>query len=285
MSIGILISVHDGIVLASDSASTLTVMTPQGGQGVVTVYNNANKIFNLHKRKPIGCVAFGSGSIGNASISTLLKDFRAKLKKETDPQSRPFDIENYTVQQVAEALTAFLQAECDRVNPPKPTLGILLGGYSKGPSLGSLGEGWAITIKDGKVAAPTPLRHPQEVGISWGGEAEAVARLVHGFSPSLPEILGKAMKTDQSQALPQLMTLLRARLTAPIVFPPMPIQDAIDLAEFLVHASIVYSRFTPGAPTVGGPIEIAAITKHEGFRWIKRKHYYDVQLNREQPND
>jgi len=28
MSIGILIQVHDGIVLASDSASTLMVMTP-----------------------------------------------------------------------------------------------------------------------------------------------------------------------------------------------------------------------------------------------------------------
>jgi hypothetical protein len=68
---------------------------------------------------------------------------------------------------------------------------------------------------------------------------------------------------------------------APIVFPPMPIQDAIDLAEFLVHASIMYSRFSPGAPVVGGPIEIAAITKHEGFKWIKRKYYYDRKLNPE----
>lgn len=61
----------------------------------------------------------------------------------------------------------------------------------------------------------------------------------------------------------------------------MPIQDAIDLAEFLVHAAIMYSRFSPGAQIVGGPIEIAAITKHEGFKWIRRKHYYDQRLNRE----
>ena len=27
------------------------------------------------------------------------------------------------------------------------------------------------------------------------------------------------------------------------------------------------------------PIEIAAITKHEGFKWIMRKHYFDVRLN------
>ena len=59
----------------------------------------------------------------------------------------------------------------------------------------------------------------------------------------------------------------------------MPIQDAIDLAEFLVDLTIKYVRFSAGAQTVGGPIEIAAITKHEKFKWIHRKHYYDADLN------
>ena len=62
--------------------------------------------------------------------------------------------------------------------------------------------------------------------------------------------------------------------------PPMPIQDAIDLAEFLVDLTTRYVRFKPGLPTVGGPIEIAAITKHEGFKWIQRKHYFSTKLNR-----
>ena len=30
---------------------------------------------------------------------------------------------------------------------------------------------------------------------------------------------------------------------------------------------------------IRGPIEVAAVTKHEGFKWVKRKHYYDVTLN------
>lgn len=79
----------------------------------------------------------------------------------------------------------------------------------------------------------------------------------------------------------QLSPILSVKLQAPLVFAPMPIQDAIDLARFLVHASIMYSRFLPGAQIVGGPIEVAAITKHEGFKWISRKHYYDASLNRE----
>jgi len=78
-----------------------------------------------------------------------------------------------------------------------------------------------------------------------------------------------------------LAPVLAARLQAPMVFAPMPIQDAIDLARFFVHTAIMFSRFIPGPNVVGGPIEIAAITKHESFKWISRKHYYDKPLNKE----
>src|SRR5258708_37235979 len=90
MSIAVVISVHDGVVLAADSASTLLAAGIPGvgpesagpDQIAVNVYNNANKIANLYKGEPIGCVAYGSGSIGLASISTLLKDFRNLLMHE-----------------------------------------------------------------------------------------------------------------------------------------------------------------------------------------------------------
>jgi hypothetical protein len=87
------------------------------------------------------------------------------------------------------------------------------------------------------------------------------------------------LKPDQ--LADEVMKVLAPQLQASVIFAPMPIQDAIDLAEFLVHTAIQFSRFLPGAQVVGGPIEIAAITKHEGFKWIKRKHYYGVELNRE----
>lgn len=77
------------------------------------------------------------------------------------------------------------------------------------------------------------------------------------------------------------MGVIKRALSMHLVAPPMPIQDAIDLAEFLVDLTINFSRFTPGAPTVGGPIEVAAITKHEGFKWIRRKYWYSREINPE----
>ena len=62
--------------------------------------------------------------------------------------------------------------------------------------------------------------------------------------------------------------------------PAMPIQDAIDLAHFLVETTIGFVRLAVFLPkSVGGAVEIAAITKHEGFRWVQRKSFYPAGLN------
>ncbi len=288
MSIGILISVHDGIVLAADSASTLTLLkagpipNQQASPVAINVYNNANKIANLYKGKPIGCVAYGSGSIGSASISTLLKDFRERL---TDGMEPGFNVTDYTMEGVSRRLTDFLMGHVDGLGPndPKPTLGIMAAGYSAGKSLG---EGWLLAIENGVAREPQLLRPEGDVGITWGGEGESTARLVLGFSQRLPQVLGQVIQPSPAPAdLQKLCDHLRNALQAPLVFAPMPIQDAIDLAEWLVHSASMFSRFMPGAPSVGGPIESAAITKHEGFKWIRRKHYYDRDFNPEMRNE
>jgi hypothetical protein len=287
MSIAIIIGVHDGVVLAADSASTLTFASAPGvviqpGQQVVgNVYDNANKIFNLVKGQPIGCITFGSGNIGNASIGTLIKDLRKKL---TDtPREMNFDVEHYTMQGVSQILAKFLGDQCDELDQPtklNTNMGFLLGGYSKP---GDLGESWSVEIQKGVPQPPKKLRADHEVGLSWGGMTEVIQRIIVGFSPQMFPILAAVSQPPQNPAVlaSQLGPVLTAQLQAPLVFAPMPIQDVIDLARFLVHAAIMFSRFSPGPNMVGGPIEIAAITKHENFKWISRKHYYDQPLNKE----
>jgi hypothetical protein len=288
MSIAVLIGVHDGVVLAADSASTLTfptppgVVLPPGQQGVVgNVYDNANKIFNLVKGEPIGCITFGSGNIGNASIGTLIKDLRKKLAET--PDDLAFDAAGYSMEGVARILAKFLGNECEKLEQPakiNTNLGILLGGYSK---QGDLGESWSVEIQKGVPQQPKKLRPDHEVGLSWGGATEVLQRMVMGFSPQIFPALAAVMQPQQNPAVlaSQLGPVLAAQLQAPLVFAPMPIQDVIDLARFFVHSAIMYSRFLPGPNIVGGPIEVAAITKHENFKWISRKHYYDQSLNRE----
>ncbi len=80
MTVAISIKVHDGLVLASDSAATIFDSDDNGGLTPVNVYNNANKVFNLHRGLGIGGMVWGAGSIGHASIATLAKDLRVRLE-------------------------------------------------------------------------------------------------------------------------------------------------------------------------------------------------------------
>ncbi len=59
----------------------------------------------------------------------------------------------------------------------------------------------------------------------------------------------------------------------------MPKVELIELAEALISITAIERKATTDQGTVGGPIDVAFISKHEGFVWIKRKHYFDPHLN------
>lgn len=58
------------------------------------------------------------------------------------------------------------------------------------------------------------------------------------------------------------------------------IADMTNLAESFVSLTSLVRRMTPKEETVGGPVDVAVITKGDGFIWIKRKHYFDPNLNK-----
>lgn len=280
MTIAISLKVNDGVVLAADSASTLFAQTAGGQQAVMNVYNNANKVFNLRKGLPLGAITWGSGSIGNNSISTLVKDLRRRFSGE-DKNHREWrlDPESYQVRDVAMKLRQFIfeerYPEAFKDWPTKPPLGFVVAGYSAGEGMA---EEYMVQAVNGECPGPAPMRGKDESGMSWNGETEAISRLMQGVSPALAMVLQQNLGVPADD-IPGLMNVVRQQLTLQLVMPAMPIEDAIDLAAFFVDLTIKFSRFAPGAPTVGGPVEVAVITKHEGYKWVRRKHYYSAEFN------
>jgi hypothetical protein len=59
----------------------------------------------------------------------------------------------------------------------------------------------------------------------------------------------------------------------------LPKDDLAAMAESLVNLTSFKRRITAEAETVGGPIDVAVISKGDGFVWIKRKHYFQKDLN------
>lgn len=272
MTIALSLHVNDGIVLAADSASSIWAKGPDGKTiGVVNVYENADKVYNLCKGLPIGAITWGSGSIGQSSVSTLVKDFRKKLEVDLNQES-------YKISNIVKRLSKYIYEDNYQEGfkdwDDKPKLGFMVAGYSSGKDFA---EEWKFDIEDGKLNGPIKIRGENEIGITWNGEPEAITRLYFGYGHRLDELLVKIGHSKEDAK--QTIDAIRNNMGVPFVVGPMPIQDAIDLARWFVDTTIKFSKFKPGPPTVGGAIDIAAITKHEGFKWIDRKHYYDIKYN------
>ncbi|HOV05726.1 MAG TPA: hypothetical protein PLV27_00525 [Anaerolineaceae bacterium] len=273
MTIAISIKVNNGIVLATDSAASITAQGPDGQSlGIVNVYQNAEKLFNLCKKKPIGVITWGTGSIGRQSISTVIKDYRNALEEQLD-QKNGIDIQKIT-EDFSKNIFEKYKLAYKEWKGTLPQIGFLIAGYSTG---NDFAEEWKFEINNGQMNEPEAVRGIDQSGMVWNGEPEAISRILVGTSPLLPQVLKEyGLK---AQTINEIIMLANNRLTIPFIIDAMPIKDAIDLAKFFVELTINFSKFRPGAPTVNEPIDIAAITKHEGFKWVSRKYYYSNDIN------
>ncbi|WP_446830825.1 hypothetical protein [Candidatus Foliamicus sp.] len=59
----------------------------------------------------------------------------------------------------------------------------------------------------------------------------------------------------------------------------LPKDELAAMAEALVNLTKFRRRVTTDRETVGGPVDVAIITRGDGFVWVNRKHYFQPELN------
>jgi hypothetical protein len=123
-----------------------------------------------------------------------------------------------------------------------------------------------------------------------------LTRFVHGYLGQvfarLPELIGDQdsrstdlfktntqklledflMKFHDFQAQYQSMPVVR-------MVKVLPKDELAAMAEALVNLTAFKRRITESIETVGGPIDVAVISKGDGLVWVKRKHYFPPELN------
>lgn len=259
MTILVSIKINDGVVMATDSASSYA-------SGMI--YNNSRKIVNLRHGFPVGAMITGAGGIGNESIDTLLKDLRRRFSG-MDPAWRDWtlDPERYTLQEIAERLRTFLFEEKALPAGADTSTKVRLCGYSAGRPLGEI---WEVNLMGAQCPPPFLIQGEQEFGLRWDGEYEVLDRLVFGLGSGFgTAAVRHGVPAEQIDALRERLV---SDLYELLFIEAMPIQDAIGLARYLVETTVGFIKYSVSRPkTVGGPVEIAAITKHEGFQWVQRR--------------
>lgn len=273
MTIALGINAVDSLVFASDSATTQQAQAPDGHVEPINIWNTANKIFNLRRQWPIGAMTWGRASIGGLSIATLAKVLRERLSGLDEAHADwELDRSSYTIEEVADRAVEFFHDE-HYAKDPAGVLGLLVGGFTAGEESAN----WYQIRMEASGATKEQVSPLGAAAMFWEGQPEAIYRLVKGVSGALPQALLN-LGAPKDQVIGYVEEIMK-QVAVPMVFPGMPVGETIDLADFLVDTTIKFVRFTPGHPTVGGPVEIAAMTRHEGFKWIKRKHHFSAQLN------
>jgi hypothetical protein len=51
------------------------------------------------------------------------------------------------------------------------------------------------------------------------------------------------------------------------------------MAETLVNLTTFKRRVSTSRETAGGPIDVAVVSRGDGFVWVRRKRYFPIELN------
>lgn len=166
------------------------------------------------------------------------------------------------------------------------------------------GEGESVEIGHANRAVISPFGQDDEVVTFMEGISPLIRHhLTEWWLPKLLQLVAEAgEKLDLSEAdTTKLMTDLAPRCVEMVttdfqtdlgqfqrdnsinpiisIVGMLPKDELAAMAESLVNLTSFKRRVTAERETVGGPIDVAVISRGDGFIWIKRKHYFSPELN------
>ena len=274
MSLGIAIKGSEGVVLAADSRVTLfnPVQNPQNPSQTLVIpanFDNATKVLKVKDQDNVGAVTYGLGAFFTANGPRTMQSFIPEFEEELRQVQPP--VGSLSTSDFADRLSAFFMTQwnshMNRPANPGEEISFLVGGYDQNAAYGK-------TFLFQIPTQPTPTEQnagPGEFGISWGGQHDLVYRLLYGYDVELPGFLQSTLNLNapQTAAIQQQMA---QRFAAGIPYQFLPLQDCVDLAIFLIQSTIRFQRFrTTTVRGVGGPVEVATITRSDGFQWKSQK--------------
>ena len=269
MSLAITIKGPEGIVLAADSRVTLTSIkehineqtNDRTNEVMQATYDNASKLLRVPGQDYVGAVVCGVAALGDKAPRTIhsyLPELEESLKDE----------DRLKVKEFAQRLSSFFNEQWQQTMPDDfdDNITFLVGGYDEGEPYGRVYE----------VKVPSRLQpiekqpRSDSFGISIGGQHEYVNRLVGGIDSRLPGLVQGALSLDDKTAK-ELINHLRSNIDTPIPYQFLALQDCVDFSMFLIRTTMEMMRFTVGIRGVGGPIDVAVVTRTEGFRAVQQK--------------
>ncbi len=256
MSLGIVISCPEGVVLAADTRLTLT-------RNKISVYfDNSSKL--LHIGPKVAAVMYGTAMIGARPMHTLVPEFKREVRRLANDNGailRPDEDPSLSVEEYAERLASFLRRKWDQTYPGvPPSTSLLVGGISPQQQYGEV-----YNIEN--LADPTKSLG-LSFGMTWGGQLAAVTRLAFGVDSTF---LAHLKLQLPGEIIDQQYQEWQNKRALRLPYGSMPLQDCVNLAILMVDTTIKLQALSEPDRGVGGSIEVVAITPEGGTQWLRRR--------------
>ena len=103
------------------------------------------------------------------------------------------------------------------------------------------------------------------------------------FAPGKKDSVRAQINNVTEHVLQHVAEIARNDYMLPIIqsVSSLPIEELALLAESMINITSLRRKVAldRNIGTVGGPIDVAIISKGDGFIWLKRKHYFDRKYN------
>lgn len=290
---------QEAVALAADSAVTIV---DGENEEITKIFTSANKLFSLSQFHPVGKMIYGNTRLGDVPWETVIKLYRDRLGSES----------RETIEEYVSDLIGYIDGQASKFRLEQagegwPRSGVVIAGFGENEiypvivSLEIVGFSGQLLYRmekpsiaiEGIEALILPYAQKEVVkGFMNGVDPSYKIRLLETFEIILSRLLEETLteiERDFSQALEIAMVTLYRELenielqeyAEPVLgtIAEMPKSELPAIAEALVGLQSLKRRVSEEHETVGGPIDVALISKGDGFIWIKRKHYFDPETN------
>lgn len=305
MTINLLTSVPEGLVLLTDSMLTSQQLGPRGFES--TNFEHATKLFELGQDARAAAMISGIGTIGTRLVSQLINVASAAI--DVRMASGPIAHQDYVdevagvvsihydalVEQMKNQQVAFVNANpamLQQINAQRAARGFQPINAFTVDNVGVTNSPGGSPYADIYIAAPdlevivasfdgmpsaSSLKWPGALrsaiaadpgNVYWTGSGStAVSRIIKGFDAML--LQQDAMTNPAAAQAFAFLSSSSARYQMPAAFAVMPLQEAVYFTEFLGHVAAGYDHFRAGPPGVGGDMSVLIL--NEACRgWIRR---------------
>ena len=297
-----------GIAIASDSAVTFTnaiqeIAIQNKNEKVISikdkVVNSGDKMLRLKDKQPVAVIIVGNSLLTRLPWDVIVRWYRKQNDSSGFPKLEEY-IQHFKVFVDSEIIASHIKN--DAVFKENERTFLVFAGYGEDEAYPSIYQYEVTGIKKSKLqwqlSESTNISDEQESNIFKSGQFDIIDAIELGIQNERIGVIRKRFQTLIEDLLTQnLLDSLIGKIDYPAIrqkvaeliresgqehrrqhleaIKQFDLQKMACLAENLIKATELHRKITFRQEGVGGLVDLAVITREDGFQWLNRKSWYE----------